>query len=262
MVLISVQEFIKKYDGTSVDFDKFFGAQCVDLFNYYNKEVVGAPRIGTPITGGARDLWENEKSTPRDFYRRVSASEQLRVGDVLIYGEPHGRHIENGVQKYYGHVNVYIGNNRVIEQNGKVAQKTVVREVFSSGLIGILRPLRFEPKLDPQNVPDQTENKNKHVIASGDTFWGLEERYNIEHGTLQKLNPQLDPRRLAIGSTIIIKEESVPTANTNETYYTIRSGDTFWGLEDAWGIAHGTLQRLNPGIEPRSLQIGQRIRRS
>ena len=262
MVLISVQEFIKKYDGTSIDFDKVFGAQCVDLFNYYNKEVVGAPRIGTPITGGARDIWENEKSTPLDFYRRVSASEQLRVGDVLIYGEPHGRHIENGVQKYYGHVNIYIGNNRVIEQNGKVAQKTVVREVFSSGLIGILRPLRFEPKLDPQNVPDQTENKNKHVIASGDTFWGLEERYNIEHGTLQKLNPQLDPRRLAIGSTIIIKEESVPTANTNETYYTIRSGDTFWGLEDAWGIAHGTLQRLNPGIEPRSLQIGQRIRRS
>ena len=92
--------------------------------------------------------------------------------------------------------------------------------------------------------------------------WGLEERFGIEHGTLQRLNPQLDPRRLAVGSTIVIKGESVPAANTNETYYTIRSGDTFWGLENAWGIAHGTLQRLNPTLEPRSLQIGQRIRRS
>ena len=262
MSLLSVQEFVKKYDGTSVDFDKFYGAQCVDLFNFYNREVVGAPRIGTPITGGARDLWENEKGTPANFYRRVSAAEQLRVGDVLVYAEPHGRYIEGGRQKYYGHVNIYIGNNRVIEQNGKVAKKTVVREVFKSGLIGILRPLRFEVKSEPQKVPETTQNKNTHQIQSGDTFWGLEERYGIEHGALQKLNPQLDPRRLAVGSTIIIKEQPLPASSANETYYTIRPGDTFWALENAWQLPHGRLQQLNPGINPRELQIGQRIRRS
>ena len=258
----SVQEFVKKYDGASVDFDKHYGAQCVDLFNFYNKEVVGAPWIGTPITGGARDLWENAKATPTNFYRRVSAAEQLRVGDVLVYGEPHGRYIEAGRQIFLGHVNIYIGNNRVIEQNGKVSQKTVVRDLYKTGLIGILRPLKFEPKLDPQNVPDQTKNKNKHVIASGDTFWGLEERYNITHGTLQKLNPQLDPRRLAIGTEIVISGEPVPVTNTPTTYYTIKPGDTFWDLENAWQLSHGTLQQLNPGINPRALQIGQRIRRS
>ena len=260
--MISVQEFVKKYDGSSVDFDKFYGAQCVDLFNFYNKEVVGAPRIGTPITGGARDLWENAAGTPKEHYRRVSPAEQLRVGDVLVYGEPHGRYIDRGIQKFYGHVNIYVGNNLVIEQNGKVAQKTVVREAYRSGLIGILRPLRFEPKLDPQNVPDQPQYKNKHTIAAGDTFWGLEERYNIPHGTLQKLNPQLDPKRLAIGSTIVIKGESLPPPNTNETYYQINRGDTFWALENAWQLPHGRLQQLNPGINPRELQIEQRIRRS
>ncbi len=260
--MISVQEFVKQYDGTSVDFDKHYGAQCVDLFNFYNRDVVGAPRIGTPITGGARDLWENAAGTPTNYYRRVSATEQFRVGDVLVYGEPYGRYIDGGRQRFYGHVVIYVGNDHVIEQNGKVSQKTVVREAYRSGLIGILRPLRFEPKIAPESAPEQPQNKNKHLIASGDTFWGLEERYTIPHGTLQKLNPQLDPRRLAIGSEIVISGEPAPQPSTNETYYKIARGDTFWGLENAWQIPHGTLQQLNPGINPRELQIGQRIRRS
>jgi hypothetical protein len=46
------------------------------------------------------------------------------------------------------------------------------------------------------------------------------------------------------------------------SYYTIRKGDTFWGLERAWGLKTGTLTTLNPTLIPRTLQIGQRIRRS
>jgi cell wall-associated NlpC family hydrolase len=46
------------------------------------------------------------------------------------------------------------------------------------------------------------------------------------------------------------------------TYYTMKSGDTFWALERAWGLKNGTLTRLNPTLNPRALSIGQRIRRS
>lgn len=260
--MISLQKFVSKYDGKSIDYDKNYGAQCVDLFNFYNKEVVGAPWIGTPATNGARDLWEVEAGTPIDFYRRVPATDQPVAGDVLVYGEPHGRSIEHGRQVFYGHVNIYIGDDKVIEQNGKVSQLTVVRELYKVGLIGILRPLKLNPEPSPQNESSTTQNKNKHLIISGDTFWGLEERYSLEHGTLQKLNPELDPRRLAIGSEIVISGEPVSNTNTSATYYNIQPGDTFWDLENAWQLSHGTLQRLNPKADARKLQIGQRIRRS
>lgn len=262
MSKISVPQFVQKYDGKSIDFDKAYGAQCVDLFNYYNQEVVGAPRVGTPVTGGARDLFEVNNTGRDAYYEKLAANSDLTIGDVIVYGPPLGRAIENGKQVFYGHVNIYIGNNNVIEQNGKVAFKTVVREVYRGGAIGILRPRNFTNNSSPQNVPQQPQNKNKHTISSGDTFWGLEESYNIPHGTLQKLNPQLNPKSLTIGSEIIIRAEPVTAPSANETYYHIRAGDTFWGLENAWQLAHGTLQRLNPGVEPRTLQIGQRIRRS
>lgn len=55
--------------------------------------------------------------------------------------------------------------------------------------------------------------------------------------------------------------QSVPTppAPASSSHYTIRSGDTFWGIEQANGLTHGVLQNMNPGIDPTKLSIGQQI---
>lgn len=259
---ISVQEFVKRYNQKSVDFDKQYGAQCVDLFNFYNTEVVGAPFIGTPITMGARDLYEVDSKVRNEHYKRLAADSQLQTGDVLVYGPPQGRYIDKGVTKYLGHVNIYIGDNQVIQQNAKWNQKTTIDPLFTGGVIGVLRPLRFINSNSPQDVPTDQQNKNKHKIVAGDTFWGLEDKKGWNHGTLQTLNPELNPISLTIGSYINTPGESTTVASTPETYYVIKAGDTLWGLEDAWQLAHGTLQNLNPGVKPRELAIGQRIRRS
>ena len=47
-----------------------------------------------------------------------------------------------------------------------------------------------------------------------------------------------------------------PPANLK---YTIQKGDNFWNLETEWNLPHGTLQEINPSIEPHNLQIGQTI---
>lgn len=41
--------------------------------------------------------------------------------------------------------------------------------------------------------------------------------------------------------------------------YQIRPGDTFWELEEKNHWRHGTLQKLNPGLEPTRLRIGEKI---
>jgi len=259
---ISVQSFAEKYENKSIDYDKQFGAQCVDLFNFYNSEVVGGDWIGTPATNGARDLYEVDSSVRSKFYKKLAANSQLQVGDVLVYGPPHGRYIVNGVQVFFGHVNIYLGNDHVIQQNARWNQKTTIDKLFKNGLLGILRPLRFIGENSPQKESTQTPYKNKHVIQKDDTFWGLEEKNGWDHGTLQQLNPGLEPKALSIGSSIVIPTKSTAEPHPDKTYYVIRAGDTFWGLEDAWQLQHGSLQQLNPDLEPRALQIGARIRRT
>ena len=44
-----------------------------------------------------------------------------------------------------------------------------------------------------------------------------------------------------------------------QTPYTIRSGDTLWALAQSYGTTVDEIIKINPGIEPERLQVGQRI---
>jgi LysM repeat protein len=50
------------------------------------------------------------------------------------------------------------------------------------------------------------------------------------------------------------------TAAEPEAFYTIESGDTLESIAAAYGTTVEELLRLNPGIDPTSLTVGQRIR--
>lgn len=259
---ITVQQFAEKYNGKAVDFDKQYGEQCVDLFNFYNTEVVGGSFIGTPKTNGARDLWEVDSAARAKSYKKLAADVKIQTGDVIIYGPPNGRVILAGKQIFLGHVAISVGNSRVIQQNARISHRTTIDPLNTKYILGILRPLRFIGENSPQKESTDTQNKNKHTIKEGDTFWGIEEKKGIPHGTLQEINPGLDPKALRVGSQIQLPAEQHEKHSPLKTYYTIRPGDTFWGLEDAWNIPHGQLAVLNPKLDPRKLQIGERIRRS
>lgn len=118
-----------------------------------------------------------------------------------------------------------------------------------------------QPPLPP--VPSPAPGALEYVIKSGDTFWGLEEKNGWVHGTLQNLNPTINPATLKIGSSIRIPNTGMTGAGATppaaSAKHTIVAGDTFYGLEATNGWKHGTLQGLNPGINPTQLQIGQQI---
>jgi LysM repeat protein len=50
------------------------------------------------------------------------------------------------------------------------------------------------------------------------------------------------------------------TAAEPEAFYTIESGDTLESIAAAYGTTVEELLRLNPGIDPTNLTVGQRIR--
>jgi LysM repeat protein len=49
-------------------------------------------------------------------------------------------------------------------------------------------------------------------------------------------------------------------ASEPEAFYTIESGDTLESIAAAYGTTVEELLRLNPGIDPTNLTVGQRIR--
>lgn len=121
------------------DFDGAYGAQCVDLFNFYASGFVGA-NLMMGQAAGAKDLWNVHD--PRAF-AQVGSNQQARMGDAAIWGGQMG----NG----YGHVAIVVGDNgngtlKVLTANSTTAGprgNSVVMNLSKSALLGYLRPRKL-----------------------------------------------------------------------------------------------------------------------
>ncbi|MCS6710772.1 CHAP domain-containing protein [Brachybacterium sp. EF45031] len=128
-----VDAFVAKYNGKYVDFDGYYGAQCADLAQQYAREVVGASRFSSPVTGGAQDYWTHYDTSK---FTRVSAGSTPRKGDVAVW-----RGAEWNSPKY-GHVAIVLADNgssiKVLSQNPGATKITTITK---SDLLGYLRPV-------------------------------------------------------------------------------------------------------------------------
>ena len=95
---MTYQEFKNKYNGRPLDFDGFYGYQCMDLAQFYNKEVVNGARL----MGNAKDVWD---TYPQDKYTKI-ANTPTGVplkGDIVIWKGMPGNQ--------YGHIAVFDNGN-------------------------------------------------------------------------------------------------------------------------------------------------------
>lgn len=125
-----VDAFVNTWNGRYADYDGYYGAQCVDLFNYYNRDVVGA---SWPPVSYAYQLYDTYDTSR---YTRLGPGVAPVKGDVAIWGSnfPNG---SGGA----GHVAIVLSATSstvtVLTQNPGATQ---VSEITRSYLRGFLRP--------------------------------------------------------------------------------------------------------------------------
>lgn len=135
---MTLEDFVKKYIGRKVDYDGVYGAQCVDLFRQYVKDVLGIKEhTGSCLSsGGAKDLFLDYDKMPieKNYFKRSSAK-NYAAGDILIWDKTD--------KNKYGHVAILLGKLGssviVFEQNGitQAGAEIVVRD--TKNLLGYLR---------------------------------------------------------------------------------------------------------------------------
>lgn len=136
---MTLEEFVKKYLGTKVDYDHAYGAQCVDLFRQYAKEGLGIKEHTGPCatSGGAKDLFLDYDKMPieKKYFSRSKGKSYL-PGDVLIWDKTD--------KNQYGHVAIflaYLGKNGllVFEQNGITQAGAEIQIRNRDNMLGYLR---------------------------------------------------------------------------------------------------------------------------
>lgn len=130
---MKLSEFCNKYQGKKVDFDGAYGAQCVDLFRQYLKDVWGLPHTGA--VEGAKDLYLNYDKLPLEK-KYLYKPRSVFCGDIVVFGAtPNNK---------YGHVAIFIAydnddNMLVFEQDGIKQDGAKYTWRSSQGMLGVLR---------------------------------------------------------------------------------------------------------------------------
>ncbi|MBQ5394601.1 MAG: LysM peptidoglycan-binding domain-containing protein [Alistipes sp.] len=118
-----------------------------------------------------------------------------------------------------------------------------------------------------------------HYVVKGQTLYAIARLYEISVETLLEDNPNLDPAQLTIGERILVRKKEIGTATDSqneeqmqqyaeqvnavshtEDYHAVVKGDTFYSLSKRYGITEEELSRLNGGLQPSELKIGQLLK--
>lgn len=132
---MTFEEFVKKYNGKKVDWDKKFGYQCVDLFRQYCDDVLDIEHTGGVV--GAKDLFEKYDELPKEkyYFNKINRIERPEPGDAAVWG--------SSPTNQYGHVALVItefaGDLVVLEQDGFKQDGAKINIRSKDNLLGYLR---------------------------------------------------------------------------------------------------------------------------
>ena len=132
---MTLLEFVNKNCGKKVDFDGYYGAQCVDLFRQYCKDVLDVPHTGA--VEGAKDLVERYWSLPveRKHFVLCKDAASAKSGDVVVWGATD--------KNRYGHVAIAVAEDEnvllVFEQDGFKQDGAKLAWRSKNNVIGVLK---------------------------------------------------------------------------------------------------------------------------
>lgn len=130
-------DFINQYNNKYLDYDGAYGAQCVDLYNFYATRFAGAdPMMGR--VGYAADIFNNYD--PRAFKRLNANQASGRMGDVAVFNFGGGTPSS--------HVGIVVGDNgngtlRILQSNATPQGSrgnSIISNISKATLMGYLRP--------------------------------------------------------------------------------------------------------------------------
>lgn len=97
------------------------------------------------------------------------------------------------------------------------------------------------------------------TIQRGDTLGQIARRAEVPLVRLERFNPGVDARRLAVGQRLLVPGHDERAPSGGPYRYRVRPGDTYSAIARRFGGRADRIQAANPGIAPTSLKVGQLI---
>jgi membrane-bound lytic murein transglycosylase D len=123
----------------------------------------------------------------------------------------------------------------------------------------------------------------EHVVRAGETLSGIGQRYRVSVSLLRAANGRVDPRRLRVGSRLVIpvngavrrapsRQNARPatpvavsgpapsTAADGDSTHVVRRGDTVWLIAQRYGVRVSDIKQWNGLDDTTVIRVGERLR--
>lgn len=160
--MMTLEQFIKKYDGKPIDTDGAYGPQCMDLMNQYTVDVLGLP-LNTLAASTAYISFLNGHPDFEKIYNEYGQKPQ--PGDIIYWNTKVGPS---------GHVAVYVdgwGDKEFtsFDQNWPTGSISHLQKHDYYGVAGWLRykntPMTTEEKEIVKKLQEAVEKLNNEVFG-------------------------------------------------------------------------------------------------
>jgi LysM repeat protein len=121
-----------------------------------------------------------------------------------------------------------------------------------------------KPTTTPKPTPTSSATVSAFVnykVATGDTLWSIATKFGVTVARIQAANALGTSTSIRVGQILKIPTSvsSSPPVTTSPTVktYTVKSGDTLWGIASKLGVSATALAELNGITNPNLLRVGQ-----
>jgi LysM repeat protein len=145
-----------------------------------------------------------------------------------------------------------------IQQRGRSQSlKLLVAGATTVAVAGGTGAIFISPGIASASTSAQT-----YTVHDGDTLWGIAERYGLSASYLAQVNGISDPNLIFAGDVLRLgqatQSEGTGTAGGSSSY-TVRDGDTLYGIAIRFGTTVSELESLNHFTDPNMIFAGQKV---
>lgn len=98
----------------------------------------------------------------------------------------------------------------------------------------------------------------KHKVVSGDSFYAIAKKYNVNENDIYNLNPKAKGQTLKLNSILVIPYKKAKT-KISQDFHIVTSGESFYTIAKKYAISVEELKNLNPTVSTTKLQIGTNL---
>ncbi|RKD25310.1 LysM repeat-containing protein [Caminicella sporogenes DSM 14501] len=118
-----------------------------------------------------------------------------------------------------------------------------LKKIIVGGLIGFTI-------LSQSSILSSAETVS-YKIKSGDTYWKISQKYNLNYQELLDINSSYQKPYLDVGDTILL-----PYNSSQKRLYKVKWGDTYWKISKYFNVDFNLLLKINGADKYSQLNIG------